>query len=104
MKGIGPVYLITLLYFISGGKYPIYDQFAHFSLMGIEEGSSFDRKKFTEKDLRTEVSTEKDLETFFKSYQENYIKRLKNIFGEQWNHRDTDRALWVYGHLYKSYK
>lgn len=33
--GIGTVYLITLLYFLSKGKYPIYDQFAKKALDAI---------------------------------------------------------------------
>ena len=36
--GLGPVYLITLMYFISRGKYPIYDQFAMMALTAIHEG------------------------------------------------------------------
>ena len=33
--GLGPVYLLTLLYFISKGKYPIYDRFAQMALTAI---------------------------------------------------------------------
>ena len=36
-KYIGPVYAITLLYFLSQGKYPIYDRFAHIAVKVISE-------------------------------------------------------------------
>ena len=37
--GFGPVYLITLLYFISRGKYPIYDRFAMMAVDAIIAGT-----------------------------------------------------------------
>ena len=35
VTGLGTVYLITLLYFISRGKYPIYDRFAWMAIQAI---------------------------------------------------------------------
>lgn len=35
ITGLGTVYLITLLYFISRGKYPIYDRFAWMAIQAI---------------------------------------------------------------------
>ena len=49
-KGLGTVYCITLLYFISMGKYPIFDQFADKALDVIsqnkEEFPNTDDKKY----------------------------------------------------------
>ena len=38
VKGIGPVFAITLLYFASKGKWPIYDQFAGRGLLAVQQG------------------------------------------------------------------
>lgn len=103
---IGPVYLITLLYFISKGKYPIYDRFAHIALKKIEdkEECSF-YSLITDKELQGEFKADKqDVEKLFKSYQDNYVARLRNIFGKAYNARNVDRALWVYGHLFNDTK
>ena len=108
--GIGPVYAITILYFLSQGEYPIYDQFAHFALMGIKCGESPEKRKFTDKDREKEIDmvniTKKNsLTDIFNNYIEHYIDRLNCIFKDQWKHdRDVDRALWVYGHLYKRHE
>ena len=82
VTGIGPVYLITLLYFISKGQYPIYDKFAHISLKMIEE---------------------KDCQ-FNSLIKDNYVTRLRNIFGKAYNDSNVDRALWVYSHLFNDNK
>lgn len=36
VKQFGTVYIITLIYFLSKGKYPIYDKFAHKAIMAID--------------------------------------------------------------------
>lgn len=103
-KGIGTVYLITLLYFISKGKYPIYDRFAYLALQGIKHGT----EPFTKK-IKPPILPDKNSEKFksvYKDYIEPYVKDLSDIFGSDYNrsveeYRNIDRALWVYGHAFK---
>ncbi len=103
-KGIGTVYLITLLYFISQGKYPIYDRFAYLALQGIKQGT----EPFTKK-IKPSILPDKNSEKFksvYEDYIEPYVKELSDIFGSDYNrsvekYRNIDRALWVYGHAFK---
>ncbi len=97
-KGIGTVYLFTLLYFISKGKYPIYDRFAHVALDAIlEKKQPGDNVPY--KDLPTKQ--ESKFSNVYEIYNEIYKKKIDCIFGKQYyENRDIDRALWVYGHLF----
>ena len=92
-KGIGAVYAVTLLFFMSKGKYPIYDKYAHMALDAIETG----------KQPGDEIPY-KELPTAPKSIMEKvdeYAARIKNIFGKNaLADRDVDRALWAYGHSF----
>lgn len=103
--GIGSVYAITLLYFITKGEYPIYDRFAHIALKQIESGASFDNI-IQDAALRQEFhANSTKIETLYDDYQKCYIHRLTKIFGEEFKtNRDIDRALWVYGHLFSDTK
>lgn len=101
-KGIGTVYLITLLYFISRGRWPIYDRFAMMALVAIS-----DEKKPGESvsflDLPDKYSDEYD--DVMDICNRTYISKLTSIIGENYNqNRDIDRALWVYGHLFNRAK
>ena len=118
-RGIGPVYLITLLYFLTQGKkYPIYDKFAHTALKAIlstddipfggditddlinKDFPSKTDPKFGQKVLGIEGKNKKYIE---------YIK-LINQFEKDFNiqyyttkkgtNRRVDRALWSYGHMF----
>lgn len=104
-KGIGPVYAITLLYFITKGKYPIYDRFAHIALKQIESGASFDNV-IQDVSLRHEFHAySTKAEKIYNDYQKHYIRRLTKIFGEEYQTNcDIDRALWAYGHLFSDIK
>lgn len=98
-KGVGSVYLITLLYFISKGKYPIYDRFAMMSLDAIIGNIKPYTEKVTPSDLPEKNS--KKFEKIFDMYNDKYIKKIKQIFGKSyWETRNIDRALWVYGHAF----
>ena len=108
--GIGPVYAITLLHFISKGEFPIYDKYAHIALKVIlDEKRQFEPPLvrwplITDRELGEEFNT-KDAKAVFKSYQENYIDRLKRIFDEDYKtYWEIDRALWVYGHMFYNTK
>ncbi len=98
--GIGTVYLITLLYFISKGTYPIYDRFA---MMAVNAIIGDIKPGQTVKYEQLPGKNSKNFPNVIKKYEENYVVKLKNIFGDEYkNTRDIDRALWVYGHLFKS--
>lgn len=102
-SGIGPVYLITLLYFVSNSRYPgacpIYDRFAMRALLAIRDnkkiGESVECGELPDKNSRL-FSENTD------GRMNNYIGLLEYIFGNEYKYnRDIDRALWVYGHLFK---
>ena len=102
-QGIGAVYLITLLYFVTNhqypGKCPIYDRFAMRALLAIKSN-----KKIGD-DVKCGELSDKNIKNFPKLVGEKmkqYIGLIDDIFGEEYNtNRDIDRALWVYGHLFK---
>lgn len=98
ISGLGPVYLITLLYFISRGKYPIYDQFAVFALEAISGGKKpGDKVEFHALPDKSSKRFGAIMQTEMKSY----INSIMSIFGSAyWENRDIDRALWVYGHMF----
>ncbi len=98
VKGIGPVYSIAVLYFVSGGKYPIYDRFADIAVEYIFTYTGYP-KKGESKMLSSDNA--------IKRYK-NYINRLeillKQLGKENANYidyRELDRALWVFGHGYE---
>lgn len=102
-QGIGAVYSITLLYFATNhqhpGKCPIYDRFAMRALLAIKDNKKIgDAVKCGE--LPDKKST-KFPETVGEKMKQ-YIGLISDIFGAEYNiNRDVDRALWVYGHLFK---
>ena len=105
------VYCITLLYFISKGKYPIFDQFADKALDVIsnnkEEFPNTDHKMY--EPLPSELPTKGEKPREFKERYHEYcekIEKLKNQLPEVYRNprnRGLDRALWVYGHITVSY-
>jgi len=102
--GLGPVYLISLMYFISCGTYPIYDQFAMMALTAIHEGVK-PGGKVPYKGLPSVKDLLENDDPVF-GYQ-RYIDLLNDVFSEEDLFRDgvacrdVDRALWVYGHYFK---
>lgn len=107
-KGMGSVYLVTLLYFLSKGEYPIYDQFAMMSLTAIISGASPILGEKVAVDVKFKELPTKDSTKFseiMKNEMAQYIKMLNDIFGDEWKtNRKIDQALWVYGHLFKEGK
>lgn len=99
VAGLGSVYLITLLYFISGGKYPIYDRFAAMAVDAIRD------EKLPGEEVRYHYLPDKNSKSFDTIMQDHmipYIQKLNEIFGNSYqDNRNIDRALWVYGHLFK---
>lgn len=108
-RGISFAYAITLLYFITKGAYPIYDRFAHIALMQIKSGADF-KNIIDDATRRKEFRDSAKVETVFSDYQKNYVRRIKDIFGndvfdeKHRTNREIDRALWVYGHLFSDSK
>lgn len=90
-KGIGFVYMTTLLYFLSKGTYPIYDRFAHQAAKAIYFEVNPDDVYVGLAPGKTEINR------FLRMYNE-YCWLLKQIFGGFKIRRDVDQALWVYGH------
>lgn len=93
----GSVKVLTLLYFLSQGKCPIYDKFAEMSLNAYysdtKPGESVEYKGLAG-NVKNDMSRLVD-------YKEN----LEYIFGNEiYESRSIDRALWVYGHLFLEIK
>lgn len=95
--GVGSVYAITLLFFASKGKYPIYDKFVRKALDAMLN----DNKPFVDIIKDRYVSS-------WKAYNE-YMEDLKRLvenstifyLGPGEGHRKLDRALWVYGQIFE---
>ena len=100
VKNIGAVYTITLIYFLSKGKFPIYDKYAHIAAKALYLGANPANIWVGEapgKNEKTKV---------FNMYFE-YCWLLKRIFEVKkycYICRDKDQALWVYGHSKRQYE
>lgn len=94
---LGSVYAFTVLYFVSGGKYPIYDKYAQMAVMAIKDG-----KKPGESVAFTNLPSSKNVQKIYNSYKNNFFTYIENIFGKGTYETDCkyDRALWAYGHLF----
>lgn len=99
-SGIGTVYLITLLYFISKGRYPIYDRFAELALRGGNPESD------TLNEITMPDKNSKKFADVYEGYVKPYSDKIFGIFGVDYKnieeYRNIDRALWVYGHAFKT--
>lgn len=99
VTGIGTVYLITILFFLSHGKYPIYDRFAMASLLAAEQDlRPIDGEQIEMSELPTKW--ERGFATICEKQYAEYIKRLYDLNFDYKNDRRLDRALWVYGHAF----
>lgn len=93
---IGTVYTITLIYFLSKGKFPIYDKFAHIAAKAIYLNANPKDIYYAEAPGKTEWQKVRNM------YNE-YCWLLEQIFGTKSINRQTDQALWVYGHSKDKY-
>ena len=97
LKNVGAVYLITVLFFLSKGTYPIYDYYAHRAVKAL-----FLNKKPCEVFVGAAPDkAEKD--KVIAMYIE-YCYLLEKVFGRKNIERDLDQALWVYGHATERFK
>lgn len=97
LESFGPVYILTILFFVTHGKYPIYDRFAHIAAEAIDAGlPPGSPVPSAYRSLRT-----------WEDY-EHYMELLRRAFGpcpqrpetSGFIPRSVDRALWVYGHFF----
>jgi hypothetical protein len=92
LKGFGPVYMLTIVFFLSHGDEPIYDKFADIAGQSILNGcapDSFIRYRV--------VSTWEDYEKY-----KQMLASIAEQCGDSKITRTIDRALWSYGHLFRS--
>ena len=103
-SGIGTVYLLTLLFVVSKGAFPIYDRFAAQAIKAIIDNKKpYEKCEIKEPFEKCNNFSEKIFKD--KSFYISYINNLEKIFGEEYkNNRKIDQALWVYGHMFKKKK
>lgn len=106
-ENMGTVYLLTVLYFLTNAEYPIYDRFAKMALDAIKSNGKIkpgDVVPYKEMPTKTDGGF-KNLLCKSDSKYRVYINELETVFREKYTtnkqNRDIDRALWVYGHLFR---
>lgn len=90
-KYFGSVYMINILFFLSGGDWPIYDRFAHKAAKAIF-------MELHPSQIYMCAAPSKDKICDVVNLYMEYIWLLERLFGRKNINRETDRALWVYGH------
>ena len=96
-RGIGSVYALTILYFVTKGNCPIYDKYADLALRAIVAKPSQFPSVLAYEELSSNV------EKAYERYKE-YEGLLQDVFGKEAyrKSRDIDRAVWTYGHLFNN--
>lgn len=90
-KNFGSVYIINLICFLSKGKFPIYDKFAHKAAKAL-----FMVKRPNEVYVGS-APGKNDIKNVVNLYNE-YLWLLEKLFHNYSIDRITNRALWAYGH------
>ncbi len=115
-RGVGPVYLLTLLYFLTRGRHPIYDHYAaqaaNALCEGVSPGAIDERRRSVPLDeeackLVRPRSLPEDPTMLLApggAYQ-RFVEKVEGLFGREVvsdasEYRRIDRALWVYGHRF----
>ncbi len=105
-NGIGPVYMITLMYFITMGAKPIFDRFALAAIVAIQLRDN-NRVISCGSEISCVLPGRDRIDRVRNLINEDsvygwYCAQLADIFpNERWRDREVDRALWVYGHYFK---
>jgi hypothetical protein len=97
-KGFGHVYILTVLFFVTHGRYPIYDKYAHIAALAIDQGlppGSYVHYREGQK---------------WSHYQHytNLLLPIGRACPQQLGNpsmfisRPVDRALWAYGHFFEA--
>lgn len=103
LKGFGPVNVINAMFFLSRGKAPIYDSFAHKAVRALVWDINPSRVYMGDSPDR------RDVHKVVIMYTE-YISLLEKVFHDYIGNdnmfipRSVDRALWVYGHSKTKYE
>ena len=101
VRNLGSVYILSILFFLSGGEYPVYDKYAHTAVKALyfdknpkdvfvgeaPQGTPQGKKESDER-IR-----EADLDQIMGMYEE-YCFLLNEVFGKSAISRELDRALW----------
>jgi hypothetical protein len=98
LAGFGNVYILTILFFASRGRFPIYDRYAHIAAQAIAQ------------DLRHDSPVHyRDLQRWddYSRYMDllraiNKAGPLQAGSASMFIPRALDRALWVYGHFFET--
>ena len=90
-RNFGSVYLINILYFLSKGKIPIYDKYAHIAVKALCFG-------YKPSNIYVGDPPEKNRTKMVINMLSEYMWYLNKLFGTYSIPRSLDRALWVYGH------
>lgn len=98
-EGFNCVYIITLLHFLTGGKCPIYDQYACRASIAIQAGKRPGENIKDEAFYVDKKNIAQDIDKSWDQYQK-YTERIKDIFGDDYCSRRVDRSLFVYGHQF----
>ncbi len=102
-ENIGPVYNINALFFLTGGKAPIYDVFAHKAvkalLLNISPSEAYLGGNPGKKDVNSVVAMYQEYMIISKLLFNDWFKTKKK--DDMFIPRELDRALWVYGHSQK---
>ena len=97
IENIGPVYILALCSLIKSGTEPIYDKFTDIALDAIGD----DTKVIWASISYKEMPDKKSERSVMKRY-DSFKDKLKVHFGNEWQKdRNIDRALWVYGHMFR---
>lgn len=102
ISGIGIVYAITFLFVMSGGDYPIYDQYANRAVWDIlSKDNPLGNKVISDLPLTSAWNKYKE---FCTGFEELFNRIFGDIPSDDINSiidkkRRLDRALWAYGHI-----
>jgi hypothetical protein len=94
--GFGNVYILTVLFFASQGRFPIYDKYAHVGAIAIQggllPGSHIDYKG---------IQRWRDYEDYM-GLLAPLAKACPQAASSMLVSRSVDRSLWVYGHFFRT--
>lgn len=104
IRHMGVVYTIAVVYFMTQGRFPIYDKYAHIALLTLTNGEN--GKLYSDERIRPYSPAEAAGEKRFEKYHDYRIlsdavyKTFRIRFDNAEDLRRVDKALWAYGHLF----